>query len=475
MHLRVLPLAFLALGSFATAQVPTFDDVVVGQVPLDAGGTVPLYTDVYVPPNATAPTPCVVWIHGGGWANGSHDGVPQAIMALLDSGVAVASAGYRYSDQAIFPAQLHDVKGVVRHLRANAGLYNIDGSRIACWGASSGGHLAALLATTGDEPWMEGTSGGNTQYSSRVLACVDYSGPTDLLMLNPDVLTPPGCYLDHDVPSSFISHLIGFTGPGEGVGVLRTNLNSPIAPYPEKQALIGLANPITHLTPNDPPIFIAHGVKDTIIPVAQSLRLHIAALHMGRDSVLKLDPASGHGSLDPATYAATRAFLLERFNAGHTAGVAYCFGDQSGASCPCSNFSAPTAYSGCNNSIGTAGRLRANGRSSLNDDTLMLLGTQMTNSTATYVMGAAMDADGPGTELGDGLLCVSGPLVRLATRVNVNGTSRYPANGETPISVLATIPPGSTRFFQVLYRDNNVFCKVTSFNLTNGVAVTYVP
>jgi poly(3-hydroxybutyrate) depolymerase len=185
MHLRHLLLAFVAFCPLAAAQVPAFDDVVVGIVPLDGGGTVPLYTDVYLPANAGAPTPCVVWIHGGGWLSGSHNGLPAAVAALIPSGVAVASAGHRFSDQAIFPAQLHDVKGLVRHLRANAALYNIDPDRIACWGASSGGHLAALLATTGDVPALEGNSGGNTQYSSRVLAAVDYNGPTDLLMLNP--------------------------------------------------------------------------------------------------------------------------------------------------------------------------------------------------------------------------------------------------------------------------------------------------
>jgi acetyl esterase/lipase len=476
MHLRHHLLVFLALCPIAAAQVPTFDDVVVGQVPLDAGGTVPLYTDVYLPANVSAPTPCVVWIHGGGWATGTHDGIPSAVAALLDSGVAVASAGHRFSDQAIFPAQLHDVKGVVRHLRANAALYHIDPNRIACWGASSGGHLAALLATTGDVPALEGTSGGNTQYESRVIAAVDYFGPTDLLMANPDVVNPPGCYLDYDAPSSFMSRLIGFTGPGEGVGALRNNINNTVAPFPEKLALINLANPITHLTPNDPPIFIAHGIKDSIIPTAQSCRLHLASLAMGRDSVLKIDPAFGHGSLDCATYAATRSFLIERLTAGHSAGVAYCFGDRSSSDCPCSNFSAPTSYSGCLNSIGLAGRLRAEGRSILSNDSLVLLGSSMTNSSATYVVGTVMEASGAGTEMGDGLLCISGPFIRLATKFNVNGSSRFPDFGGTPISTALTgVAPGMTRYFQVLYRDNNLFCKLQSFNLTNGVAVTFVP
>jgi acetyl esterase/lipase len=455
------------------AQAPTFDDVVVGQVALDAGGTVPLFTDVYVPQGATAPTPCVVWIHGGGWETGSHNGVPPALTPLLDSGVAIASAGYRLSQQAIFPAQLHDVKGIVRHLRANAAQYNIDPTRIACWGASAGGHLAALLATTADEPWMEGNSGGNTQHPSHVLAAVDYCGPTDLLMANPDVLTPPGSFVDHDAPSSFMSRLIGFSGPGEGIGVLRNNVNSPVSPYPEKLALVTLANPISHLSANDAPIFIAHGLKDVFVPTAQSTRLHLAALAVGHNSVFKIDQSSGHGSLEPATYAATRSFLLERFNAVQPAGVAYCFGDQSGGVCPCSNYSAPTAYSGCLNSIGLPGRLRADGRATVTNDSLVIRGSQMMNSTSTFVVGAGMEGDGAGVELGDGLMCITGPYVRLATKINQNGTSSYPEAGELAISIMGAIQPGTTRYFQVLYRDSNIYCKQLTLNLTNGVAVTF--
>lgn len=477
MQIRILPLALLALTSVAAAQVPTHDDVVIGQVALDAGGSVPLFADVYLPTNAGPTTPCLVWIHGGGWATGSHNGMPTAIQRLLDSGVALVSAGYRLSDQAIFPAQIHDVKGVVRHVRANAALYHIDPSRIACWGASAGGHLAALLATTGDDPALEGTSGGNAHVSSRVMAAVDYSGPTDLLMTNPDVIHPqPGCYLDHDAPDSYNSRLIGFDGPNQGIGALRNNLDSAVSPFPEMLALVQQANPITHLTLDDAPIFIAHGVIDTIIPTAQSSRLHLAALAIGLPSVMKIDPNHGHGSLDGTTYAATRSFLLERFHAGHTAGVAYCFGDQSGAACPCGNASAPTAYEGCQNSTLSGGRLRAEGRSTMSFDSLTLFGTRMPNSSTVYVKGMAMNMDGVGSALSDGLMCISGPFIRLGTKFNVNGASRFPASGDAKISTLGGgVAPGTTHYFQAIYRDEFEFCQQHSFNLTNGVAVTFTP
>jgi hypothetical protein len=120
--------------------------------------------------------------------------------------------------------------------------------------------------------------------------------------------------------------------------------------------------------------------------------------------------------------------------------------------------------------------LRADGRASVSNDSMILRGARMMNSSATYVVGTAMEVAGAGAELGDGLICISGPLVRLATKINLNGASRYPAFGEnTPISSQAGISPGSTRYFQVIYRDSNVFCKLQSFNLTNGVAVTFTP
>lgn len=472
---RILP-ALLVASSIASAQTPTHDDRIVGLVPLDAGGTTPLYVDVYLPPGVGAAVPCVVWIHGGGWATGSHDGVPSAILRMLDSGVAVVSAGYRLSQEAIFPAQLHDVKGVVRHLRANAGTYHIDPNRIACWGASAGGHLAALLATTGDDPSLEGTSGGNTQFSSRVLACVDYFGPSDLLQIMPDVSSPPGCFLDYDAPDSYSSRLIGFDGPGQGIGVLRNNLSNTTAPFPEKLALLQVANPIMHLTPDDAPMFLAHGLVDSIVPTTQSVRLFDAARAVGLHPVLEIDPASGHGSLEPATYAQSRAFLLQQFWGGATpSGAAFCFGDGSGGTCPCGNTTGETEYVGCANSAGTGGGLRGDGTASTSADSLVLQAFGMTNSTALYVVAGSSANSGAGNAFSDGLLCLSGPVVRVGVKSNANGASSCPGPGEPSVATLSSGFPGSTRYFQVLYRDVFEYCKQTSYNLTNAVAVTYGP
>jgi len=295
-------------------------------------------------------------------------------------------------------------------------------------------------------------------------------------MTNPDVTYPPGCYLDHDVPASYVSKLIGFDGPGEGVGMLRNNVLNTTAPFPEKMALIQLANPITHLSPNDAPIFVAHGAIDMIIPLAQSVRLHEASLAIGRASVMKIDAASGHGSLDNSTYASSRAFLLQHFALGpEAAGIAYCFGDESGSPCPCNNATSRTAYEGCANSSGVGGRLRGEGSPSVSTGSMTLFGSGMTSSVAIYIGTSGVENGGIGSEMSDGLLCISGPIQRFGMKSNVAGASQYPDLGDGKIASVGGYSGGMTRYFQVLYRDNYQFCKQASFNLSNAVAVTFTP
>ena len=79
---------------------------------------------------------------------------------------------------------------------------------------------------------LEGTSGGNAAFSSRVQATVNYFGPTDIININLDVTTPPGSTLNHDAPTSPESKLVGWDAPGQGIGDIRANLSNPAAPYP---------------------------------------------------------------------------------------------------------------------------------------------------------------------------------------------------------------------------------------------------
>lgn len=322
---RFLLLGFVVAG--AAAQItPTHNDVLFGVAPRDAGGTVPLFIDIYIPPGGSGPFPVLVWIHGGGWSGGTHNNPPPAAQLLLMRGIAIASISYRLSGEAIFPAQIHDVKGAVRFIRANAQTYNFNPARVGSWGSSAGGHLSALLGMSGGVAPLEGVSGGNLGYSSRVQACVDYFGPTDILHMNPDVTTPPGSTLDHDSPGSPESHLVGWDDPGQGIGNIRANLSNPAAPYPALVTMCNQVNPVTWVTPDDPPTFIGHGMADTLVPLNQSTRLAIALQTAGLAHEYRQIAGAGHGSLGASTDQAVVAFLASILLAQNLPGDLNCDG-----------------------------------------------------------------------------------------------------------------------------------------------------
>jgi len=306
-------LSIVAAPFAAHAQiVPTFNNVIFADAPLDNGGSVSLRMDIYHPSTGAPPFPLVLWIHGGGWEGGSFEPLASYASPMLLQGIAIASIEYRLSGQAEFPAQIHDIKGAVRFLRAHAAEYGLNPRRVACWGPSAGGHLAALLTTSAAVADAEGVIGGNTAYSSAVLACVDYFGPTDLLQMQPDVTTPPGSSFNHDLPSSPESKLIGFDGVGQGIGVLRANQSNASPPFPQKVALVTLASPIAHVDASDAPMFIAHGTNDTTVPLKQSTRLHDALSAVGVPHSYTEVPGAGHGALGNSIDAQARAFLLTR-------------------------------------------------------------------------------------------------------------------------------------------------------------------
>jgi acetyl esterase/lipase len=227
-----------------------------------------LTLDLYWHEHADVLTPVVIWIHGGAWMGGSKD-APLPAPILLARGYAVASISYRLSQEALFPAQIRDCKAAVRWLRANAKRYHLDPDRFGAWGSSAGGHLAALLGTSDGVRDLEPE--GNPVYSSRVQAVCDWFGPTDFLRMN-DVRGT----INHDAPDSPESRLIG-------------------GPIQENREEVARANPISYITPDDPPFLIMHGDRDRTVPLSQSELLHHALQEAGVESTLVVVPGSGHG------------------------------------------------------------------------------------------------------------------------------------------------------------------------------------
>ncbi len=149
-------------------------------------------------------------------------------------------------------------------------------------------------------------------------------------------------------------------------------------------------------------------------------------------------------------------------------GSPFCFGYGPTTPCPCNNDSPTGSLSGCLSSLGVGGKLFATGVSSLANDTVALIGTQMSNSFALYFQGTTQASSGQGTVFGDGLRCVTGTVVRLGTNLNVNNGSQYPAAGQQPVHIRGGVLTAATRHYQVWYRNAAPFCLAATFNLTNG-------
>ena len=152
-----------------------------------------------------------------------------------------------------------------------------------------------------------------------------------------------------------------------------------------------------------------------------------------------------------------------------------CFGDGSGATCPCGNQAPQSARIGCTNSLGTGGLLGTSGQSQLSADTLTLQASQMPSGPALYFQGSAILGGGAGSVFGDGLRCAGGMIVRLKVVQNVAGSSQYPAGGDVSASVRGLVSVPGSRVYQTWYRDSAAYCTASTFNLTNGVMVAWRP
>jgi hypothetical protein len=163
------------------------------------------------------------------------------------------------------------------------------------------------------------------------------------------------------------------------------------------------------------------------------------------------------------------AVLFDAFQGGVTS--AFCLGDGSGTACPCGNNGA--AGHGCANSVNASGAtLTAAGTASTVADTLQLsAGGMPATATCLFFQGTTAAAAAP---FGDGLRCVGGTVIRLATKTAAGGAASYPEPGDPSISVRGALTTdGGQRAYQVWYRNSAAFCTSATFNLTGGVRVDW--
>ena len=253
-----------------------------------------LALDLYCPQKVSSPLPVIIWLHGGGWSKGRKEGHSPAV-SLVDDGYAVASVDFRLTDVASFPAQIEDCKDAVRWLRANASKYNLDPNRIGVWGFSSGGHLAALLGTSGGVKELEG-NGDNRSYSSRVQAVCVVSGPGDLLQLYRDATGPSGAEMNPKVKPG-LEALIG-------------------GPLDQNKAKAMAASPISYISKDDPPFLILQGENDPTVPVGVTESFFAALKAGGVDATLEIATGRAHGVGGPKFQPMIKEFFDKHLKSG---------------------------------------------------------------------------------------------------------------------------------------------------------------
>jgi acetyl esterase/lipase len=235
-----------------------------------------LLLDLYRPARTERPIPVVLWLHGGGWFTGDRKLAPDLTRHFCAAGIAMASIEYRLSGQALFPAQLHDVRAAIRFLRRHAADFGLDPHAVGVWGASAGGHLAALAGLTGHLAALPGEE--DTAGDASVQAVAESYGPVDLA----------------DVAAGAQASLPGTDAVRSPEARLLGGLPA------ERPELAGQANPLNWVTASAPPFQISHGTGDRLVPDGQSRRLHAALAAAGAESELYLLDGYRHGFLNPA-------------------------------------------------------------------------------------------------------------------------------------------------------------------------------
>ena len=277
---------------------PTFKEVVVATINEDSEDQFTLRTNIYLPTvSTTGSTPFVLYIHGHGGAYNYSGGSRsyEFSIALKDRGIAVATADYRDGGNALENVQA--VKAYIRYFRAHAEEYNIDPDRFGIWGTSRGGHLSAMLATTGEMEEFEGDFGENLDQSSAVQCAVIYYPLTDLFLQPEERI--PGFFLGWDQPDA-----AAFKAANE-----TNDTSSPAWKYVE---LARLLNPIRYVSEDDPPALIAVSAKDPITPLAASWALFQEYMKYDIDTSIYVWNKGTHGVVGADIEAATSEWIAKK-------------------------------------------------------------------------------------------------------------------------------------------------------------------
>lgn len=244
--------------------------------------------DIYYPKNAKGNAPLVIWVHGGGWMQNDKYAdmsyMKNTIRTLLEKGYALASIDYRHSTTAKFPAQIQDCNQAVDFLYQHAAEYKVDKNKFVLMGFSAGGHLASLLALSGNST-IPDFYYDKKKPAFKIKAVLDFYGPSNFIMFYSTAT-------DVDAAADPISVLIGA---------------SPL----KRPDLSAQASPITYVDKNDPPFLIVHGEKDESVPVSQSLLLKSAFdLNHVKSQIIVVKNAPHYGPMFDTDEVRTKMFAF---------------------------------------------------------------------------------------------------------------------------------------------------------------------
>lgn len=226
-----------------------------------------LKMDIIYPEDKEKAYPCIVWICGGAWSMMDRSAHLAYLSELARSGFVVASVEYRTTNEAIYPAQLTDVKAAIRYLKAHSKRYNIDKERFGVMGESAGGYLTAMAALVNDPAYDVGEY---TEYSSKVQAACPWYPPTDV-----SCIPYPS---EADAAASKESLLLG----------------KNVMIYKEDAIKIC---PVTYVSEDAPPFMIIHGTKDATVPFMQGEILHDKLEKAGCDVKLLAIDGADHADM----------------------------------------------------------------------------------------------------------------------------------------------------------------------------------
>jgi acetyl esterase/lipase len=289
---------------YPAAQVVFPNDVegIPGLVYHQPPGHRALTLDLYLPAETVEPPaegfPLVVYIHGGAWMGGDtrHGGAfadfPGVLASLAARGYVVASIEYRLSGEALFPAEIQDVKAAIRWLRSKAAAYGIDPARAVAWGVSAGGHLAALAAVSCNAKALEPVRAAEA--SDCVQAGISWYGVFDFSTIAAQARKDKAASRDGREAPEW--RLLGCSG------------------RKCKKAAIAAASPVTYVDASDPPMLLVAGDSDTTVPYHQTLEMAEKLRAAGVGYELLVLPGIDH-SLLGKTLEATRDANLKALEA----------------------------------------------------------------------------------------------------------------------------------------------------------------